>query len=64
MKWLSSQDFGIGATMMFLIILGILVFAALSGMFFISHWKYGDKKDPLYDETDSFDQQKFKRWRL
>jgi len=50
--------------MMYLIVLGILVFAVVSGMLFISHLKFGEKKDHLYDETDSFDQTQFKRWRF
>ena len=49
---------------MFLIVLGISVVAAISGVLFISYWKFGDRKDYLYDETNSFDQRQFKRWRL
>jgi len=39
---------------MFFIVLGISVFAAVSGVLFISHWKFDVKKDYLYDETNSF----------
>jgi hypothetical protein len=49
---------------MLFIVLGISVFAAVSGVLFISHWKFGDKKDYLYDETDLFGKRQFKRWRL
>ena len=34
---------------MLFIVLGISVFAAVTGVFFISHWKVGDNKDYLYD---------------
>jgi len=49
---------------MFFIVLGISVFAIVSGVFYISLWKCHEKKDYLYDETDSFGQRQFKRWRL
>ena len=63
MKWLISQYHGDGDTIMILIVLGISVFAAVSGVLFITYWKFDDKKDYLYDETDSFDQRQLKRWR-
>jgi hypothetical protein len=49
---------------MLFIVLGISVFAAVSGVLLISHWKFGDHKDYLYDETDSFGKRQFKRWRF
>jgi hypothetical protein len=49
---------------MILIVLGISVFTAVSGVLFITYWKFDGKKDYLYDETESFDQRQFKRWRL
>jgi hypothetical protein len=49
---------------MLLIVLGISVFAAVSGVLFISHWKFGDNKDYLYDESDSFGKRQIKRWRF
>jgi hypothetical protein len=49
---------------MLFISLGISVFAAVSGVLFISQWKFSDKKDYLYDETDSFGKRQFKRWRF
>jgi hypothetical protein len=45
---------------MFFIVLGISVFAAVSGVLFISHWKFNDRKDYLYDETDSFGKRQVK----
>jgi len=47
---------------MFFIVLGISVFATVSGVLFISHWKFNDRKDYLYDETDSFGKRQVKRW--
>ena len=58
----SSQYFDGGETIMFFIVLGISVFAAVSGVLFISHWKFNDRKDYLYDETDAFGKRQFKRW--
>jgi hypothetical protein len=49
---------------MLFIVLGIAVFASVSGLLFISHGRSNSKKDYLYDESDSFDQQQFKRWRF
>ena len=49
---------------MFFIVLGISVFAAVSGVLFISHWKFNDKKDYLYDETESFGKSQFEKWRF
>ena len=49
---------------MFFIVLGISVFAAVSGVVFISHWKFEENKDYLYDETDAFGKRQFKRWRF
>jgi len=60
----SSQYFDSGETIMFFIVLGISVFAAVSGVLFFSHRKLDDQKDYLYDETDSFGKRQFKRWRL
>jgi len=50
--------------MMFFIVLGISVCAAVSGALFISHWKLDENKDYLYDETDSFGKRQLKRWRF
>jgi hypothetical protein len=61
---LVSQYHGGGDTIMILIVLGISVFAAVSGVLFITYWKFNGKKDYLYDETESFDQRQFRRWRL
>ena len=60
----SSQYFDSGETIMFFIVLGISVFAAVSGVLFFSHRKLDDQKDHLYDETDSFGKRQVKRWRL
>ena len=60
----SSQYFDSGETIMFFIVLGISVFAAVSGVLFFSNRKLDDQKDYLYDETDSFGKRQFKRWRL
>ena len=60
----SCLYFGSGETIMFFIVLGISVFAVVSGVLFISYWKLDDKKDYLYDETDSFGKRQFKRWRF
>ena len=49
---------------MFFIVLGISVVAAVYGVLFISYWKLDDKKDHLYDETDSFGKRQFKKWRF
>ena len=49
---------------MLFIVLGISVFAAVTGVLFISHWKIGDNKDYLYDESDSFGKRQIKRWRF
>ena len=49
---------------MLLIFLGIAVFAAASGLLFISHGKSNSQKDYLYDESDAFDQRQIKRWRF
>ena len=48
---------------MLFIVLGISVFAAVSGVLFISYRKFDGKKDYLYDETDSFGKHPFKKWR-
>ncbi len=63
-KIFDSQYFGSGETIMFFIVLGISVFAAVSGVLFISHWKLDENKDYLYDETDSFGKRQLKRWRF
>jgi len=49
---------------MLLVVMGISVCAAISGALFITHFKSAAKKDFLYDETDTFDQSRFKRWRM
>jgi hypothetical protein len=49
---------------MLLIVMGISVCAAISGVLFITHFKFAAKKDYLYDETDAFDQRQIKRWRM
>ena len=56
--------FGGGEPIMFFIVLGISVFAAVSGVVFISHSKFEENKDYLYDETDSFGKRQCKRWRF
>jgi hypothetical protein len=38
---------------MILIVPGISVSAAVSGVLFITYWKFDGKKDYLYDETES-----------
>jgi hypothetical protein len=60
----SSQYFDSGETIMFFIVLGISVFAAVSSVLFIAYWKLDDKKDHLYVETDQFGKRQFKRWRF
>lgn len=60
----SCLYFDSGETVMFFIILGISVFAAVSGVLFISYWKMDDKKDYLYDETDSFGKRQIQKWRF
>jgi len=64
MKWLLSRHLGYGDTIMLFIVLGITVFAAVSGLLFFSHRRGNGKKDYLYDESDSFDQRQIKRWRM
>ena len=64
MKWLTIQYRDNGDSIMFLIVLGLSIFAAVFGFFFITHRKFDDKKDYLYDESDSFDKGQFKRWRF
>jgi len=64
MKCLSSRHAGNGDTIMLFIVLGIAVFAAVSGLLFISHSKIEGKKDYLYDESDSFVQGQYKKWRF
>ena len=49
---------------MFFIVLGISVFAAVSGVLFISHRKSDENKDYLYDETESFGKRQCERWRF
>jgi hypothetical protein len=49
---------------MFFIVLGISVVAAVSGVLFISYWKMDDKKDYLYDESDSFGKRQIQKWRF
>ena len=49
---------------MLLIFLGIAVFAAVSGLLFISQGRSNSKKDYLYDESDTFDQRQIRKWRL
>ena len=58
-----NQYFGCGEPIMFFIFLGISVFAAVSGVLFISYWKFDGRKDYLYDETDSFGKRQSKKWR-
>ena len=48
---------------MFFIVLGISVFAAVSGVLFISYWRFDERKDYLYDETDSYGKRQSKKWR-
>jgi len=55
---------GNGDHKMLLIVMGISVCAAISGVLFIKHFKFVPKKDFLYDETNTFDQNQYKSWRL
>ena len=58
-----NQYFDGGEPIMFFIVLGISVFAAVSGVLFISYWRFDERKDYLYDETDSFGKRQSKKWR-
>ena len=49
---------------MLLILMGISICAAISGVLFITRFKFVAKKDFLYDETDAFDQSQIKKWRM
>jgi hypothetical protein len=64
MKLWIGRPLGPGDTIMLFIVLGIAVFAAVSGLLFVSHANRTSKKDYLYDESDAFDQRQFKKWRF
>ena len=53
-----------GDPKMLLILMGISICAAISGVLFITRFKFVAKKDFLYDETDAFDQSQIKKWRM